>query len=103
MINDSEDDVQQVLAVELKDLFDDEIFLNVINRPDVETYIHYPHMDMWLTDKGYKVDSYGMLALASAIDYDIKMHPDETYFVTSNKELSSIANRFFGEDSILLI
>lgn len=38
--------------------------------------------------------------LATAIDYDINIHPDETVFVTNDLALYNIANLFFGEDSI---
>ena len=41
-----------------------------------------------------------MKILACAIDYDIKMHPDETVFFTNDLALYNIANLFFGEDSI---
>lgn len=38
--------------------------------------------------------------LATAIDYDTNIHPDETVFVTNDLALYNIANLFFGEDSI---
>lgn len=41
--------------------------------------------------------------LASAIDYDYYIHPDETVFVTNDLTLQSIANIFFGEDSIVSV
>ena len=41
--------------------------------------------------------------LALAIQYEKMCHPDETIFVTSDKELAEIANRYFGEDSIELL
>lgn len=41
--------------------------------------------------------------LASAIDYDKKIAPDETIFVTNDLALKNIANLFFGEDSILSV
>ena len=41
--------------------------------------------------------------LALAIQYDKMCHPDETIFVTSDKEVAEIANRYFGEDSIELL
>lgn len=41
-----------------------------------------------------------MKILACAIDYDNKMHPDETVFFTNDLALYNIANLFFGEDSI---
>jgi hypothetical protein len=41
--------------------------------------------------------------VALAIQYDRMCHPDETIFVTSNKDLAEVANRYFGEDSIELL
>lgn len=41
--------------------------------------------------------------LALAIQYEKICHPDETIFVTSDKEVAEIANRYFGEDSIELL
>jgi hypothetical protein len=41
--------------------------------------------------------------LALAIQYEKICHPDETVFVTSDKDVAEIANRFFGEDSIELV
>ena len=41
-----------------------------------------------------------MKILATAIDYDIKVHPDETVFISNDISLRCIANLFFGEDSI---
>lgn len=38
--------------------------------------------------------------LACAIDYDTRVHPDATVFVTNDLALKNIANLFFGEDSI---
>ena len=45
----------------------------------------------------------GLASLAAAIDYDNKIHPDETIFVTTNLNAAKIANLFFGEDSIILL
>ena len=41
--------------------------------------------------------------LAAAFDFDIKEHPDETVFITTNAEEAYYANMLFGEDSIILI
>ena len=35
--------------------------------------------------------------LATAIDYDNKVHPDEVIFVTNDLALKAIANLFFGD------
>lgn len=41
--------------------------------------------------------------LALAIQYEKMCHPDEAIFVTSDKDMADIANRYFGEDSIELL
>lgn len=41
-----------------------------------------------------------MRILACAIDYDKRVHPDATIFITNDLALKNIANLFFGEDSI---
>ena len=41
--------------------------------------------------------------LALAMQYEKMCHPDETIFVTSDKDMADIANRYFGEDSIELL
>jgi len=41
-----------------------------------------------------------MRILATAINYDKNVHPDETVFVTNDLALYHIANLFFGADSI---
>ena len=38
-----------------------------------------------------------------AMSYDKDCHPDEVVFVTDDKDIAEEANRFFGEDSIILI
>ena len=38
--------------------------------------------------------------LMTAVDYDIKCHPDETIFVSNDNSQKRIANIFFGNDSI---
>ena len=38
--------------------------------------------------------------LATAIDYDNKVHPDEVIFVTNDLSLKAIANLFFGDGCI---
>lgn len=38
--------------------------------------------------------------LACAFDYDTKIHPDETIFISNSAPLRDLANRFFGNDSI---
>lgn len=43
------------------------------------------------------------LTLAAAVAYDSTVHPDETVYVTANPQAVPIANKFFGEDSIILL
>jgi len=38
--------------------------------------------------------------LATAVHYDIFVHPDETIFYSNDLHLKLIANLFFGEDSV---
>ena len=52
-----------------------------------------------LLDKGIPI-SLDTQILATAIDYDTNVHPDETVFITNDLALKHIANLFFGEDSI---
>lgn len=41
--------------------------------------------------------------LAKAIYFDLYQKPDETVFVCENKAIADVANRYFGEDSIVNI
>lgn len=41
--------------------------------------------------------------LAKAIYYDLYQRPDETVFVCENDAIADVANRYFGEDSIINI
>lgn len=41
--------------------------------------------------------------LATACDYDCRVHPDETVFITNDLALFNIANLFFGDDSIQMV
>lgn len=44
-----------------------------------------------------------MKILATALDYDNRVHPDETVFITNDLSLFNIANLFFGEDSVQMV
>ena len=41
--------------------------------------------------------------LAKAIYFDLSQSPDETIFVCENDAIADVANRYFGEDSIINI
>lgn len=41
--------------------------------------------------------------LAKAIYYDLYQRPDETIFVCENEAIAEVANKYFGEDSIVNI
>lgn len=41
--------------------------------------------------------------LKIAIEYENGYHPDEVIFVTTNKEMAIVANKYFGSDSIKLM
>lgn len=41
--------------------------------------------------------------LSCAIDYDRRVHPDETIFITNDLEQMSFANLFFGDDSVRML
>ena len=53
-----------------------------------------------ISDKGLPTQSNDMKILATAIDYDNNVHPDEVIFVTNDLALKSIANLFFGDGII---
>lgn len=65
------------------------------NRKD-DYDIHIYEGDIILRFAGYK----DIESLMAAIDYDDRVHPDETVFVSNSIALRQIANQFFGEDSI---
>lgn len=54
-------------------------------------------------DYGCKVYEDTPQVVLNALYYDREYHPDEVVFVTVNKELAKIANKYFGEDSIRLL
>lgn len=64
--------------------------------------IYKPEMLKPIKEKGLDTSN-DMKILACAIEYDNSQHPDETIFVTNDMNLRSIANLFFGEDSIEVV
>ena len=72
------------------------------NTDKYEVHIYQPLMNAPIQIKGFEMNN-DFKILATAIDYDKRCHPDETYFVTNDLALKRIANLFFGKDSILSI
>ena len=72
------------------------------NTDKYEVHIYQPLMNAPIQIKGFEMNN-DFKILATAIDYDKRCHPDETYFITNDLALKRIANLFFGEDSILSI
>jgi predicted ribonuclease YlaK len=69
---------------------------------EYEVYVYIPLMGTPFEIKGFQITN-DIKILASAVDYDRRMHPDETVFITNDLALKQIANLFFGEDSIYSI
>lgn len=78
------------------------ILLDLKERNNYDVWIYTEDMINKITEKKI-LNSEKYIDLACALDYDIKKHPDETIFVTSELSTAIIANLFFGEDSIKLI
>ena len=74
------------------------VLLNNKNAYDI--HIFNNNMLSPLKEKGLDTQSNDMRILATALDYDNSIHPDETIFVANDLSLLNIANLFFGEDSI---
>ena len=72
------------------------------NFDKFDLVIYKPEMLKPIKEKGLDISN-DMRILASAIFYDCHYHPDETIFVTNDMNLRSIANLFFGEDSIEVV
>jgi uncharacterized alpha/beta hydrolase family protein len=64
-----------------------------------EVHIFNTNMLKLIENKGLSISDDTKI-LATAIDYDIDRHPDETVFVTNDLALKHMANLFFGTDSI---
>ena len=54
-------------------------------------------------EEGLTSDGSIPIELALAVQYEMMFHPDEVEFITCDKKMAEIANRYFGEDSIRLI
>ena len=65
-----------------------------------EIWIYKDYMIEPIMANGFTHVNNDLKILATAFDYDTNKHPDETVFVTNDLALQTIANCFFGEDSI---
>lgn len=65
-----------------------------------EIHLYSESMLSRIVAKGFDHINNDLRILACAFDYDTYKHPDETVFVTNDLALASIANCFFGADSI---
>ena len=76
--------------------------LNILNdNPKAyEIWVFKEEMLKPIIEKGFDHINNDLRILACAFNYDYTQHPDETVFVTNDLALKTIANCFFGEDSI---
>ena len=76
--------------------------LNILNENPKAYEIWTFKEDMLkpIIEKGFDYINNDLRILACAFNYDYTQHPDETVFVTNDLALKTIANCFFGEDSI---
>ena len=76
--------------------------LNILNdNPKAyEIWAFKEEMLKPIIEKGFDHINNDLRILACAFNYDYTQHPDETVFVTNDLALKTIANCFFGEDSI---
>lgn len=76
--------------------------LNILNNNIglYDIWIYKEKMLKPIIEKGFDYINNDLRILATAFDYDYYQHPDETVFVTNDLALKTIANCFFGNDSI---
>lgn len=99
--------LQELEAIKVSAHKDSEIkfsarqLLRVLDENVGEYDVHIFTNDMLapLEEKNFLIND-DLRILATAIDYDTNVHPDETVFVTNDLALKNMANMFFGEDSI---
>jgi predicted ribonuclease YlaK len=70
------------------------------NRYKYDLLVYKPAMLAKLFETHVFEETNDMKILACAYFYDTYVHPDETVFVTNDLALQTIANLYFGEDSI---
>lgn len=79
--------------------------VNRLLKDNIDRYVvwdYKPAMLKPIEEKGYEINN-DMKILATALDYDKKVHPDETVFITNDLSQYNIANVFFGKDSIRIL
>ena len=69
------------------------------NAGSYEVHIFTNDMLAPMEEKNFIIND-DLRILATALDYDKNVHPDEVVFVTNDLALKNIANLFFGDDSI---
>ena len=76
--------------------------LNILNEnPEAyEIWTFKEEMLKPIIEKVFDHINNDLRILACAFNYDYTQHPDETIFITNDLVLKTIANCFFGEDSI---
>lgn len=70
------------------------------NKDKYEVLFYNDAMFEYLHEVGLTNITPDTQILATALHYDIYIHPDETIFITNDLHLKVLANYFFGEDSI---
>ena len=71
--------------------------VNRLLKDNIDRYVvwdYKPAMLKPIEEKGYEINN-DMKILATALDYDKKVHPDETVFITNDLSQYNIANVFF--------
>ena len=76
--------------------------LNILNDNMglYDIWVYKEKMLKPIIEEGFDYINNDLRILATAFDYDYYQHPDETVFVTNDLALKTIANCFFGIDSI---
>ena len=78
----------------------DELLFRQLETNDHFEIFDTIYMDYEIQEKLPYSDS---ISLAAARAYDTLEHPDETVFVTTRPQDVPIINKYFGEDSIIII
>lgn len=65
-------------------------------------WTYKPEMITPIEKRGFDINDDAKI-IATALDYDKKVHTDETVFVTNDLSQANIANYFFGEDRVRVL